>query len=87
MLQLEKGQPESQSSIMRSDVPMHCNRVAKNPELRKQVWIATKVAGFSPGSETAGNRKVTLGKEPKPEEGKLPPVREQPSLPSKHHDS
>jgi aryl-alcohol dehydrogenase-like predicted oxidoreductase len=35
--------------------------LAKNPELRSKVLIATKVAGFSPSSETAGNRKLTLG--------------------------
>ena len=35
--------------------------IAKHPELRSKVLIATKVAGFSPSSETAGNRKLTLG--------------------------
>uniref|UniRef100_A0A7S0HQ62 NADP-dependent oxidoreductase domain-containing protein n=1 Tax=Hanusia phi TaxID=3032 RepID=A0A7S0HQ62_9CRYP len=35
--------------------------LAKKPEMRSKVFIATKVAGFSPSSETAGNRKVTLG--------------------------
>ena len=33
----------------------------KHPEQRGKCLVATKVMGFSPGSETAGNRKLTLG--------------------------
>eukprot|EP00918_Siedleckia_nematoides_P043691 GHVU01095534.1.p1 GENE.GHVU01095534.1~~GHVU01095534.1.p1 ORF type:complete len:392 (+),score=61.52 GHVU01095534.1:78-1178(+) len=34
---------------------------AKKPEVRSKVILATKVMGFSPGSDSAGNRKITLG--------------------------
>jgi aryl-alcohol dehydrogenase-like predicted oxidoreductase len=34
---------------------------AKKPEVRSKVVLATKVMGFSPGSDSAGNRKITLG--------------------------
>eukprot|EP00928_Gymnodinium_smaydae_P055366 TRINITY_DN38927_c0_g1_i1.p1 TRINITY_DN38927_c0_g1~~TRINITY_DN38927_c0_g1_i1.p1 ORF type:complete len:455 (-),score=60.39 TRINITY_DN38927_c0_g1_i1:38-1213(-) len=34
--------------------------MAKNRDIRRQVLIATKVSGFNPCSETAGNRKITL---------------------------
>jgi len=37
------------------------NWLAANPEWRSKVLIATKVMGFSPGSDTIGNRKLTLG--------------------------
>jgi len=33
-------------------------RLAKNPALRSEVVIATKISGFNPGSETAGARYV-----------------------------
>lgn len=35
--------------------------LAKNPELRQQVVLATKVSGFNPNSETVGNRTVPPG--------------------------
>ena len=34
--------------------------IAKNPALRKDVFLATKVSGYNPRSDTAGNRRVTL---------------------------
>ena len=34
---------------------------AKKPEVRSKVILATKVMGYSPGSDSAGNRKITLG--------------------------
>ena len=34
--------------------------LAKNPDLRKDIVIATKVSGFCKDSETVGNRAVTL---------------------------
>ena len=36
--------------------------IAKNPTLRKDIFIATKVSGYNPNSDTAGNRSITLGK-------------------------
>ena len=34
---------------------------AKKPEVRAKVILASKVMGFTPGSDSAGNRKITLG--------------------------
>ena len=42
--------------------------LAKNPELRKDVYIATKVSGYNPNSETVGNRTVPPGP---PADGRL----------------
>lgn len=47
---------------------------AKKPEVRSKVFLATKVAGYSPGSDSAGNRKVTLGSATLGENGKPPPI-------------
>ena len=47
---------------------------AKRPEVRSKVILATKVMGFSPNSDSAGNRKVTLGTGKLAENGKPEPV-------------